>query len=283
MVNPIHGPILTAAMHFLLLFLALSMAGCCSKEGRACKQNIKGEYIYRLHDEYFFKQPAPVAQTREKYPWEERYIGHLPRITKDFFRCKGDPLNPAIVQSREGKEPIKYFDCLGGKKHGLPLKEGSEFVYPCLLDILNYLQQKTGKKVVITCGHRCPKHNVYVDHAPSNWGSKHMIGAEVDFYVEGLEHEPESIVALIQQFYAEKGPFTKEFTQFKRYDKEGLNVSSPPWYNKEIFVKLYLPHEGRDLDNQHAYPYLGIQVRYDRSTDSKVVFDQKQAQNYLRQ
>ena len=269
-------------MHYWLLFLVLALTGCTSKESRACKQNLKGEYIYRLHDEYFFKFPAPIAQTREKYPWEERFIGDLPRITKEFFRCKGDPLNPVFIQKQEGKDPVKYFDCQGGKKHGLPLKEGKEFVYPCLVEILNYLQQKTKKRVVITCGHRCPKHNLYVDPSPGNWGSKHMIGAEVDFYVEGMENDPEAILAHIQGYYLEKG-FSKEFTTFQRYEKEGLNVSTPPWFNKEIFIKLYLPHEGRSVDNRHNHPYIGIQVRHDRAVGSKVVFDQKQAQNYLRQ
>lgn len=270
-------------MHYLLLFLALFLTGCCSKESRACKQNLKGECIYRLHNEYFFKPPVPHTLSREKYPWEERYIGHMPRITKEFFRCKGDPLNPVILQEKEGKETVKYFDCQGGRTHGLPLQDGKEFVYPCLIEILNYIQQKTGKKVAITCGHRCPKHNLYVDPSPSNWGSKHMIGAEVDFYVEGMEEDPQAIVTLIQNYYKEKGPCTKEFIQFQRYEKEGLNVSTAPWFNKEIFIKLYLPHEGRNVDNQHTHAYLGIQVRYDRATDMKVTFDQKQAQNYLRQ
>ena len=29
-----------------------------------------------------------------------------------------------------------------------------------------------------------------------------------------------------------------------------------PWFNKEIFIKLYRKSEGRDGDNRHPYPYL---------------------------
>lgn len=275
MMDPSHGKNDKSLMHYWLLFFALLIAGCCSQEQKSRKQNPRGEHIYRLQGEYFFTPPAPQRQIRPFYPWENRYVEGLPRITKEFFRCKGNNLNPAVIQKIEGKEPLKYFDCQG-RAHGLPLRDGKEFVYPCLLELLNYIQEKTGKRVVITCGHRCPKHNTYSDTSSSNWNSKHMLGAEVDFFVETMEHEPNLIISLIQQYYAKTDP------EFHRYESENLNISTPPWYNKEIFIKLYLEHEGRDLDNQHPYPYLGIQVRSDRSLNTKVLFDPKQAQNYLR-
>jgi hypothetical protein len=263
----------------LLLSLALLLSGCSTKEKKT-KKTRRGEYIFRKQNEFFFTPPPSSPTIRKKYPWEDRYIGELPRITKDFFRCKGNPLNPPIIQIREGKESLKYFDCQG--KHGLPLKDGKEFVYPCLLELLNAIQEKLGKKVIVTSGHRCPKHNLYVDHRPANWSSKHMLGAEVDFYVEGYEKNPLAIVAFIQKYYSEAYGQDKNYTSFQRYEKEGLNVLTPPWYNKEIFIKLYLENEGRNCDNQHPYPYLSIQVRYDSAQDSKVTFDQSQSQNYLR-
>jgi hypothetical protein len=269
-------------MHYLLLFLVLFLSSCTPKHQKNRKKHISCEYIFRQSHEFFFKTPLPLHQIRSAYPWEGKYIAGLPRITKEFFRCKGNPLNPVVIHTPEGKEPIKYFDCPGGKKHGLPLREGQEFVYPCLLEILNYLQEKTGKRVVITCGHRCPKHNTYADHTPANWNSKHMIGAEVDFYIESMENQPHTLISLIQQYYVEHFPEDKDYTSFQRYDKGNLNVSTPPWFNKEIFIKLYLSHEGRDCDNQHPYPYLGIQVRTDRALNTKVTFDPAQAQKYLR-
>ncbi len=271
-------------MYYLLLLFVLVLTGCSSKEEKLRKQNLRGEYVYRLADEHFFTPIHPKPQTRETYPWEDTYIGGFPRITKEFLRCKGNPLNPVVIQTREKKESLYYRDCPGGKKHGLPLYEGKECVYTCLVELLNYIQEKTEHRVVITCGHRCPQHNGYSDYSPSNWGSKHMLGAEVDFYVEEMEEKPLEILALIQEYYLERPPFSqdKEFTQFVRYEKGGLNVSIPLWYNKEIFIKLYKEGEGRDFDNQHPYPYLGMQVRYDRVLNKRVVFEQIQAQNYLR-
>lgn len=237
-----------------------------------------GDYLIRNQNEYFFTPPPPLPRTREKYPWENKYVGGFPRISKEFFRCKGNPLNPVVIQERDGKESLYYRDCLSGRRHGLPLKNGEEFIYPCLINLLNYIQEKTEKRVVVTTGHRCPTHNAYCDHSPYNWGSKHMLGAEVDFFIIGMENKPLEIIDLIFSYY--KGD--KEYEKFSRYETKDLNVATPPWYNKEIFIKLYLEGEGRDFDNQHPYPYIGIQVRFDRDEGKRVVFSQEQAQNYLR-
>lgn len=264
--------------YYTLMFFLLITG--CKKENKPASQ-LSGEYIYRHHDEYFFSIPRPEFKKREAYSWEKNTVKGLPKITKDYFRCKGQSLNPVRIFERENRPKLYYRDC-ASSVHGLPLKEGKEFIYPCLIDLLNYVQKKTSKRVVITTGHRCPQHNVYCDFSTNNWSSKHMIGAEVDFYVESLEREPEKILFLVQQYYKEKFPGDKEFEIFQRYEKEGLNVRTPPWYNKEIFIKLYHEDEGRDLDNAHPYPYIGIQVRYDREQSKRVVFDQKLAENYLR-
>lgn len=254
--------------HASVLLTVILFVSCSQND----KKTYKGEYIYRLQHESFYSPPLPQPQERDPYPWEEKTVGGFPRITKDFFRCKGNWLNPPNAQMR---------DCQGDS-HGLPLKDGKEFIFPCLLEVLNYIQEKTQKRVIITTGHRCPLHNAYCE--PKNGSSKHLIGAEVDFYVEGMEKEPSTIIGLIQQYYRETPSFAdhKEYTTFQRYEKEGLNVVTTPWFNKEIFIKLYLEKEGRDADNQHPYPYLCLQVRYDRESNKPVQFDHKQAQNYLR-
>lgn len=268
-------------MHYWLLFLLILCTSCSSQEKRESKKYLKGEYLYRKQEEYFFTPPPAHPLPRNNYPWEARYLEKIPRITKEYFRCKGNVSNPVVVQKRENKETIYYRDCPG--EHGLPLREGNEFIYPCLLELLNYIQEKTDKRVIITTGHRCPTHNSYCDYSPSNWGSKHMVGAEVDFYVEGMEGDAEAIVALLQNYYREKSPFAgnRSFETFARYEKEGLNVTTPPWYNKEIFIKLYRKEEGRDFGNRHEFPYIGVQVRWDRELQSPLVFSQKEAQNYL--
>src|SRR5206468_4318905 len=151
------------------------------------------------------------------------------------------------------------------ERHSLPLSDGKEFVYSILLDLLNYLQAKTGKRVVVTCGHRCPVHNLYADQSKSNQVSKHMIGAEADFYVQGFEERPDLIVELIKGFYKEEARYQglPAYQEFKRFEKEEAGLSTLPWYNQEVCIKLFKKSEGRDIDNRHPYPYLSIQVRYD--------------------
>jgi len=266
---------------YLLIFLTGCHSSSSSSDARLRKLNLKGEYVYRLSDEHFFKWTPPAKRTLPTYSWEIKEVRGMPLITKEFFRCKGSRSNPVVTLE---KEEILYLrDCSGS--HSLPLKEGKEYIYPALISLLNFIQEKAGKKVLITTGHRCLQHNSYCDPSPKNWSSKHLIGAEVDFYVEGLEEQPDQIVQLLQNYYLEKEPFAHDptFENFQRYEKEGLNVSTPPWYNKEIFIKLYLPDEGRDRDNGHPHPYIGIQLRYDRDLKQPVTFDPKQAQNYLRQ
>jgi hypothetical protein len=262
------------------IFFSLLLFLCACK--RSHDQKIRGEYLFRNHNEYFFQLASPQKRDAPTYPWELNQIAGVPHITKDFFRCRGSRQNPVKIQQKEGSAARTLRDCTGG--HGLPLKGGREFIYPALIDLLNYLQEKTGKKVIITTGYRCPEHNTYCDPSPKNWNSKHQIGAEVDFYVESFETQPEQILAFLQQYYKEKPPFANDptFTRFTRYEKSGLNVATPPWMNKEILVKLYLPEEGRDQDNQHTYPYLGIQLRWDRNSLQPITFDSRQAQNYLR-
>jgi hypothetical protein len=247
-------------MHYWSLLLISFLLVSCDQKDHS------GSYLFRRSEEASLLPPPPEPQGRAPYPWEEGSVGGFPRITKDFFRCKGNRLNP----------PNNSFRDCQGDAHGLPLKGGKEHIFPCLLEILNYIQEKTQKRVIITSGHRCPQHNTYCD--PTSTSSKHLIGAEVDFYVEGMEKEPEEVLKLIWQYY--KGQ--KEYESFQRYERVGLNVSTPPWFNKEIFIKLYKENEGRNVDNQHSYPYLGLQVRYDRESKKSVVFDPKQAQNYLR-
>lgn len=236
----------------------------------------QAKIVSRTHDEKILTLASPVVQSLPSYPWEQSGTTSLPKITKEHFRCKGSPLNPVRINSFN-QETTRYFDCGGATKHSIPLKNGKEYIYAIEIDLLNYIQTKTGKRVVITSGYRCPEHNTYVDSSPENQYSKHMIGAEVSFYVQGLEERPDFIVKLIQDYYQKQPEF-----EFQRYHKN-TNVSTPPWFNKEIFVKLFQSHEGRNFDNRHPYPYVSIQVRWDRESNEKVVYSWDKAfRNYLR-
>lgn len=281
--NPLHR-------HLLFTFLLILFCTACStsdepKTQQSSQRYQKGEYIYRHHQETFSQVPVAEAQTLDPYPWEKGNAGNYPKITKEFFRCKGSNLNPVRVVQEKGNEPSRYFDCGGAEKHSLPLRNKKEFIYPILIDLVNYIQAKTQKRIVITSGHRCPEHNTYVDSSPSNQYSKHMLGAEVSFYVQGMENDPNSIVKSIQDYFKETAKYQgqKEFIEFQRYEKSDSNISTNPWYNKEVFIKIFKTKEGRNFDNRHPYPYISIQVRLDYDTNEKVVYSWDKAyHNFLR-
>lgn len=272
---------------FLQIFLLLLLASCQEADkaidGKILKENQKGEYLYRLSSDKTFIPPPEAAQ-KPKYPWDDQTVGNIPKITKEFFRCKGSTSNPSRSEIIRG-ELTRYFDCGGAQKHSLPLRDDKEFIFPILINLLNELQTKTGKRVWITSGHRCPEHNTYLDSSPTNLYSKHMIGAEVSFYVQGMENEPGNVLKILFDYYKTGPKYAgkPEYQEFKRYQKPDTDVSTPPWFNKEIFIKLYTAAEGRNIDNRHPYPYISIQVRYDWDRQEKVAYSWDQAwRNYLR-
>lgn len=258
-----------------LLLLLFSCSGLeKAQHARVKKNNEVEEFIYRNHDEFFYETDEVVRVKREKYPWEEQYIGNLPKITKEYFRCKGKIANPEQVRIESGRE-IYVHDCGGIEKHSLPLHDNKEFIYPILIELLNYIQEKTHKRVVITSGHRCPQHNIYCDPYKSAVRSKHLIGAEVDFYVEGLEKQPNKVIQLIKNYYHEKSDYQK-LIAYKQFFK-GKNNS---WHNKEIKISI---SEEEDLDNQHGYPYITVEVQYDLASKRPVYYNWQQAFNgYMR-
>lgn len=244
------------------------LSGCSSLEQseqqRQRSANLKGEFIYRTSGENHYAIPIPTQRVRAPYPWEDVDRGRCKKITKEHFRCKGDNRHPPHINHKDPARPVNYFDCAGPHQHTLPLREEREYIYPTLIELLNYVQKRTGLPVEITCGHRCPIHDAYAD--PSSQNSKHMIGAEVDFYVKGMEHQPEKIVRLLMENY--KVPFQR---------LPASTPSTPPWYNEEILIKLYRENEGRDFDNRHPYPYITIQIRYDKDLREKVLCDRQKA------
>lgn len=273
-------------LFYIPLILGI-LAGCSgledSEKEKIRKMNASGQIIYRSHDESYFTIEEPISRQRDNYYWEDTYVGSHVRITKEFFRCRGSPQNAPITKSAGG-ENTYTIDCGGMQQHSLPLREGKEYIYPALLDLLNYIQEKTKKKVVITCGHRCPTHNTYSDGSIYNQTSKHMVGGEVDFYVKGLEWSPEKVVELLQTYYQEHADFQSipEFNTFHRYEGK-TNTTTLPWYNKEIFVKLFKKDEGRDLDNHHRFPYICIQLKWNRDDQDRVTYSWSKAFNgYLR-
>lgn len=268
------------------LLLVLLLSSCSSSPevtpSSLKVKNQKGEFLYRTQDENLFATVPPTKKNADPYPWENAQAGNLPQITKDYFRCKGSGLNPERLIQEEGTLK-RYYDCGGAEKHSLPIREGKEYIYPILLELINAIQIHTNKRVVITCGHRCSDHNAYADSSKENQYSKHMIGAEVSFYVQGMESQPEKIVALIQQFYKEHPRYRNDraYTEFHRYEQGKTATAVLPYYNKEIFIKQFTKDEGRNFDNRHPYPYISIQVRHDRDRNEKVVFSWEKAHRQI--
>jgi len=262
----------------ILIFslFAILISGCSGLKHSESKKrrqiNLVVEPIKRQSHEktLSFSAPKPTPKN-ERYPWQHRYIGSLRRITKEHFRCKGDPLNFPVRVVSESNQVTYQMDCGRIGRHSLPLREGKEFIYPILIHLLNTIQEQTGKRVVITSGHRCPTHNSYVDPSKKNRLSKHLMGAEVDFYVEDLEYGTEKVLQVLQGVYQEDPEF-KEL-------KEGLNQ----WQNKEVRITLHSSQDRRNKDNGHAYPYFTIEVLYDREAKKPVHFSWQQGYNAFHQ
>ena len=273
----------------IVSLLCLAFMACSgleqSEHEKQRRENSKGEYIYRQSGNYLFNIDTPKSRTKENYPWEDDIFTNIPKITKEYFRCRGSYSNCTIMEEEDNGNFKTFTDCEGANKHSLPLINGKEGVYPILIELLNYLQKETKRKVVITCGHRCPIHNTYSDRSKENKISKHMVGAEVDFYVQSMEEKPIDIVDLILAFYQHNKKYAKDpsYKTFQRYEGKDTNVSIKPWFNKEVFIKLFKSDEGRDFDNRHPYPYISIQVRYDTNNQGKVCYSWEKAhQGYMR-
>src|SRR3989344_2655016 len=122
------------------LFIFLGCSGMERTEREKIRQrNCKGEYIYRSQSDFFFPIAPPQLALRASYPWETE--GNLPRITKDFFRCKGSSLNPFMIDKG---------DCEGGSQHGLSVLNGKEGVVSLLMQYYQETPCYQGQKDYLT-------------------------------------------------------------------------------------------------------------------------------------
>lgn len=253
------------------LFLLVICCGCSDLAEKELKQhkqrNTTSEAIYRRDADVLFKEPEVEHVVRPHYPWEKYPAGQYSPITKEYFRCRGSILHPPLENGA--------LDCQGVKEHGLPLRDGKEFIYPILIDLLNYVQKNTEQRVVITSGHRCPIHNTYVQPKDTPKYSKHQIGAMATFYVEGYEEDMQPIIELVMEYYADDPE--DAYRLFRKGEAKHT------WINKEIVLQYHSPQEERNLDNRHPYPYISLEVRYDRTEKRNVRYDWKTAhQGYER-
>ena len=258
-------------MKKLLFIFPLLLLGCSglekSETQKVRKANAVQEPIYRLSSERYAKMDKGAPVVRQRYPWETAIVGNFPLVTKEFFRCKGSMSHP---------DRDKVRDCGGIDQHSLPLRNNEEFVYPALLEILNYVQASLKKRVVVTCGHRCPVHNTYADPSRAAKSSKHMVGAEVDFYVEGTQFAPYDVIKAIMEYYHtnERTRDLLPYTHFSQMKQSG-------WMNREVVIRLYDQDKGRDFDNQHEYPYISIELRHDFERKRPIHFNWNDAHQAL--
>lgn len=273
---------LFVANGMISLFLLIGCSGMEQAErAKVRKSNCVEEPIFRRQGDYFYEAKEIVHVPRSLYPWETE--SRLPRITKEFFRCKGSTLNPPVIDVHDPNRIEPLTDCGGYTSHGLPIIHGKEGVYPILIELLNYVQKKTKKRVVITCGHRCPLHNRYADPSEANQTSKHQIGAEVDFYVQGMEERPQEVVGVLMQYFQERGPLPKEKEGIAFKKLSSSNSGADSWMNREVLIQLYPKGEGRDGDNRHPHPYICIQARFDAKQKEPIVYSWSRAhQGYPR-
>lgn len=262
-------------MRPILFLLLLTACGSESPPSHSRTFVQTSEYISRKQDEFHFDPLPPTPHPPPSYPWSP---SQEKKITKYHFRCKGNLCNPPLIDIQNGQK--KYtFDCEGSEQHSLPICNGEEFIYPILIDLLNHVQNKAQAKVIITSGHRCPEHNAYIDPSPQNASSKHLIGAEVSFYVEGYERSPAKVIEWIKEFYSTHPSkrLDKELATFQTYDKNDIPLKTKPILNKEVFIKTYQQNEGRNRDNTHSFPYVSIQVRWDQDKNERVLYSPQQA------
>jgi len=254
------------------VFCLVFLWGCSgfekSEQTSLRKAKATSEKILRHHKEELCVVPPLKRRVRAPYSFEVYDNSNYPKITKEYFRCRGNAKNsPRFLH--EGVLNVCRYDCGGYDKHSLPLRGGKEFVYPILIELLNEVQEVAHKRVKITCGHRCPTHHVYATPKQEIGGSKHWIGAEVDFYVEGLQEHPEEVVDILMGYYEKRYPDQTAYTTFTRASTQDTQTKA--WYNQEVLFKIYQKGEGRDFDNEHPYPYITIQVRYDKDLQQKVI------------
>ena len=251
---------------FLLLIISLN--ACSSAETRLEKKRMKNnnstEKIYRHASEFAYQEELSVLVKRKPYPWENDAA--FPRITMDFLRCKGSLDNP-VLKGHEGA----YEDCNGMHEHGLPYVDGDEFVYPVLITLLNKLQKAFESKVVVTSGHRCPKHHMYITCGESKI-SKYMIGARVDFTILGMEQYPELIIEKIKELHQ-----TDE-EKYQVFKSDGPLA----WTNEEIRISVNKEGEHSTLQRK-KHPVVTIDVRYDRQKKEAISLDWNKAyKGYIR-
>lgn len=252
-----------------LVTVLLLLTGCVSVEDTQMEKfyakNEIREKIYRFEEEIEYPLLPPQKKEKEKYPWEKEAQVKLDPVAVSDFICKGSKKHPNRIIVRASQEELSYEDCGGKEEHGTPT------IYPILPRLLNRVQELTGRRVVITSGFRCPKHEQYLHPGEVAPSSLYTHGAACDFYVEGLQNSPQIVIKIIQDFY-KQDPATSHDPSFTVFHRLPLDTSHAvtPWINREICLIINTDQEGRNPDNAHDFPYISLLVHYDREAKKPI-------------
>ncbi|MEG1542260.1 MAG: hypothetical protein RRZ67_02520 [Victivallaceae bacterium] len=238
---------------FSLIACLCCMTACHPQHGK--KKYISHYSIVGQKTGRFFFLPESQKRSPPNYPHREYMEKVIPSVTKQSFRCKG-----------KGDFANNTFDCKGIFEHGLPLRDNKEFVYPCLIDLLNYIIKKSGVKVTITEGHSCPNHKKHLNPESPDLTSKHLIGAAVTF--KTIDLSTEKLFRIIKRYYAVH-PAYRTCPEYTNFNQEDLQL-----FNKEVFVCTCIDKE-KSLCTT-------MEVLYDRDKLCPIEINSENIQNYLR-
>jgi len=235
-------------------------------------KNEHREKIYRFQDEIEYPLLPPQKKIRLPYPWELAEKSAPRALVSSDFSCKGRKQHADRVIMLSGQEERRFSDCEGGEAHGIPE------ITPILLTLLNHIQETTGRHVVITSGHRCSQHQRYLYPGDLTSSSLYTVGAACDFYVEGLENSPQTVIKIIQEYYRKDKQTAHDpsYTLFHRLPLDRSQVITP-WVNREICLIVHTEQEHRNPDNAHNHPYISLLVHFDRLKNRSIESELRQA------
>lgn len=238
-------------LYYLLLFALFNVltVSCSDKKSATISKtyNIQKDFTPTS-----FILPYELPQKSPTYPWNTCHPRFL-SLTKYSFQCSGT--NP------EADIPL-HQKCLGTLHHGLPLVNGKEYIYPRLIDLLNFLQKENKEKIIVIRGHICPKIFSLLDTQEQH--EKYLIGA---------------MVKVSSQINWEKNlsPLVKKFYDKKKEEDPLYEIENSPYAITFINQEFKFIIHPSSLTN-----IMEIEVLYDKEKDSPIKFTEKDIQNYLR-
>ncbi|WP_213358055.1 hypothetical protein [Chlamydiifrater phoenicopteri] len=177
------------------------------------------------------------------YSWQPNF-SHI--ITKHSFYCRG---TDQILD----RPPFQ--DCKGLFSHGLPIKNGREFINPRLVQAVAILYQVFSKEYTITIreGYSCKRHFLFKKSIGEPLNPKHLSGnaATLTITSSNLEDDLSAIFFIekltpsLKKMYPRTAPsdYTFAFSPYQITNKE-LAFSFEPLANGvEIFIETFYESE----------------------------------------